>query len=103
MKTSHGRHLRSLCMIGVLAGGCTIWNARADDMDRSVTSETTGESKVEKTAEEAAHDAKKNAKKATRKIKDKTCEMVNGKMECTAKKIKHKAQNAMDEAKDKVD
>lgn len=52
---------------------------------------------------EAGRDAKKNLKKGARAVKDKTCEWVNGKMECAAKKLKHKAQNASDEVKDKVD
>lgn len=52
---------------------------------------------------EGARDVKKNVKKGARAVSDKTCEMVNGKMECAAKKLKHKAQNGMDEVKDKVD
>jgi hypothetical protein len=43
--------------------------------------------------------AEKSAKKAVREVKDKTCEMVHGKLHCTAKKIKHKTQNAIDDAK----
>lgn len=53
-------------------------------------------------AKEAGQDIKKGAKKAGRKIKDETCEMINGKMECAAKKAGHKLQNAGDEIKDKV-
>ena len=52
---------------------------------------------------EAGKDLKKNAKQAGRNVKDEACEMVNGKMECAGKKIKHKTQNAVDEVKDKVD
>jgi hypothetical protein len=40
---------------------------------------------------------KKEAKKTVRDVKDKTCEMVNGKMQCAGKKIKHKAQDAVDD------
>jgi len=43
-----------------------------------------------------------SAKKAYRDAKDKTCEMVNGKMECTAKKVGHKIQNATDSARTKA-
>lgn len=40
--------------------------------------------------------------KTVRKVEDKTCEMVNGKLECAGKKAKHKLQNAKDEAQDKI-
>ncbi len=60
------------------------------------------ETVVEKTKEVAA-DTGKAVKKGARAVKDKTCEMINGKMECLAKKVKHKAQNAGDEISDKVD
>ena len=52
---------------------------------------------------EGASDVKKEVKKGVRSAKDKTCEMVNGKMECAAKKLKHKAQNVGDEVKDKLE
>jgi ABC-type cobalt transport system substrate-binding protein len=55
------------------------------------------------TVKEEARDVKKNSKQAWRNTKDEACEMVNGKMECAGKKIKHKAQNAGDELKDKTD
>ncbi|MBC7742271.1 MAG: hypothetical protein H7061_08740 [Bdellovibrionaceae bacterium] len=51
---------------------------------------------------EAGSDMKKSIKKGARNVKDKTCEMVNGKMECAAKKIGHKLQNAGDEISDKA-
>ncbi len=57
---------------------------------------------VKEEAREAGRDLKKNAKKTGRKIKDKTCEMVNGKMECAKDKIKHGIENATDEVKDKT-
>lgn len=57
---------------------------------------------VKEEAREAGRDLKKNAKKAGRKIKDKTCEMVNGKMECAKDKVKHGIENATDEVKDKT-
>lgn len=60
--------------------------------------QTTGEK-----VDEVYQDTKKEARKAMRKAKDKTCEMVNGKMECKAKELKHRAQDAADEVKDKVD
>jgi len=52
---------------------------------------------------EVVDDTKKVAKKGYRKAKDGACEMINGKMECAGKKLKHKAQNTGDEIKDKAD
>lgn len=52
---------------------------------------------------EAGRDTGKEVKKGYRAMKDKTCEMVNGKMECAGKKLKHKAENAGDEISDKAD
>lgn len=54
-------------------------------------------------AGEIVDDAAKNAKKAGRAAADKTCPIVNGRMDCTMKKAKHKMQNAGDEMKDKAD
>lgn len=54
-------------------------------------------------AQEAARDVSKNARKGARAIKDETCTLVKGKMECAAKKLKHKAQNAGDEIRDTTD
>ena len=52
---------------------------------------------------EAGKDTKRAMKKGARKVKDETCEMVNGKMKCVANKIKHSAQNAGDAIEDAVD
>lgn len=52
---------------------------------------------------ETGRDMGKGARKAGRKVKDKTCEMINGKLECAVQKVKHGAQNAGDEIKDKAD
>ena len=54
-------------------------------------------------ASEAASDTGKAVKKGARAVKDKTCHMVKGKMECAGEKVKHKAQNAADEVEDKVE
>lgn len=43
-----------------------------------------------------------SVKSAVRKGEDKTCEMVNGKMSCIGKKIKHKMQDASDSAGSKA-
>jgi hypothetical protein len=58
------------------------------------------ESKMKSEAKELAQDIKKNAKKVANKVKDETCELVNGKMECVAKKMVHKAENLKEEVKD---
>lgn len=60
------------------------------------------ETSIGKDVKEATQDAGKAVKKGVRKVKDETCEMVNGKMECAAKKVKHKIQNGVDEVKDKA-
>jgi len=57
------------------------------------------EQNLKEDAKDVAHDTKVGAKKAGRNLDDKTCEMVNGKMECAGKKAKHKVQNAVDEVK----
>lgn len=67
-----------------------------------------GEWKAKKTrakaeAQEAASDVKRGARKAGRAIKDKTCEMVNGKMECAAERVKHSIQNGADQVEDAID
>ena len=60
------------------------------------------ESDLSKDTKEAVSDVKKGTKKAVRKAKDKTCELVDGKMSCAGKKLKHKAENLGDEVKDAV-
>lgn len=60
------------------------------------------ESDLSKDTKEAVSDVKKGARKTGRKIKDKTCELVDGKMSCAGKKMKHKVENAADDVKDAV-
>ncbi len=50
-------------------------------------------------AETGVNQAADSVKDTYREAKEKGCEMVNGKMECAAKKLKHKGQKL----KDKVD
>ena len=56
---------------------------------------------AEETAGQQLDHAATNVGNATRKTvraaKDKTCELVDGKVSCLGKKIKHKAQNAADD------
>ncbi|MBY0415122.1 MAG: hypothetical protein K2Q18_13205 [Bdellovibrionales bacterium] len=58
---------------------------------------------VKEKINEATHDTKRATKKTARKVKDEVCEMVNGKMKCVGKKIKHAAQNTGDAIEDAVD
>lgn len=61
------------------------------------------EETVSEQVKEGAQDLKKNTKKTYRKVKDKTCEMVNGKLECVGKKMMHKTEDIKDEVKDKTE
>lgn len=58
---------------------------------------------VKEKVTEAGKDTKRAMKKGARKIKDETCEMIDGKMKCMGKKIKHSAQNAGDKIEDAID
>lgn len=60
------------------------------------------DSKAVQHTKEAGRDVKKSAKKAGNDIADATCETVNGKVECAAKKAGHKMENAAGEVKDKA-
>ena len=53
--------------------------------------------------EEVGNDTARGGKKAWRGAKDKTCEMVNGKMECAGQKAKHSIQNGVDNVEDAID
>lgn len=59
--------------------------------------------KVKESTSETYEDAKKGVKKGYRNVKDKTCEMINGKMECAVKKAGNTIKNGADEVKDKAD
>ena len=54
-------------------------------------------------AEELGNDTKRSVKKTTRTVKDKTCEYVNGKMECAAQRVKQSMENVGDKVEDAVD
>lgn len=76
----------------------TIILVGVSDIETSYADET-----VKEKAAEVANDSKRAVKKGARIIKDKTCEMVDGKMKCVGKKIKHSVQNAGDKIEDAVD
>lgn len=65
---------------------------------RSFAEETLGEKTTE-----AVKDTKRGAKKAARDVKQKGCELVNGKMECAGKKVKNKIKDAGDSVEDAVE
>ncbi len=66
---------------------------------RMALAETTTGEKVS----EAVEDTGKSLKKTGRAAKDKACEMVNGKLDCTKQKMVHKMDNIKDEVHDKAD
>lgn len=68
-----------------------------------LANKTDKKSEMRQDMEEAGRDTKRGASKAMRGIKDETCELVNGKMECAAKKAKHSLQNGADNVEDAVD
>jgi hypothetical protein len=58
---------------------------------------------VEEKAKELGNDTARSVKKGTRAVKDKTCELIDGKMKCAAQKVKHSMQNVGDKVEDAVD
>lgn len=58
---------------------------------------------VEDKAKELGNDTTRSVKKGARAVKDKTCELVDGKMKCAAQKVKHSMQNVGDKVEDAVD
>lgn len=54
-------------------------------------------------ASELGNDTRRGTKNAVREVKDKTCEMINGKMECAVQKTKHAIQKGADKAEDAID
>ena len=67
-------------------------------MGSAFAAETVGE-KVNTATNKTVDTVKENYRDA----KDKTCEMINGKMECVTKKIKNKARTASDKTKTKAE
>ena len=51
----------------------------------------------------AEEESGNSAKRTIRQIKDEICPVVNGKIVCAEKKIKHKVQNISDRVKSKVE
>jgi hypothetical protein len=53
--------------------------------------------------QERVNDSKRAAKQANREFEDKTCSLVNGKMVCAMKKVKHSVEKNVDKIKDAAD
>lgn len=91
-------------MAGLFILGVTSHSMAAESADSKTVGQKV-EKGMEKTKEvisETYEDTKKGAQKGYRAVKDKTCEVINGKMECAAQKVSNKVKNAADEVKDKV-
>lgn len=61
---------------------------------------THAEESLKKKATETMNDTRRGVQKAGRDLKDKTCELMNGKMECALQKAKHTVQDAVDSVED---
>lgn len=69
----------------------------------TVSAEEDKSEEAKQKMEEVSNDTTRGAKEAWRGAKDKTCEMVNGKMECAGQKAKHSIQNGVDNVEDAID
>ena len=58
---------------------------------------------VKEKIQESIKDSKRTVKQVNREFDDKTCELVNGKMVCVVKKIKHSAEKSADKIQDAAD
>ncbi len=61
------------------------------------------EETVREKARESMNDSKRSLKQANRDFEDKTCELVNGKMVCAMKKVKHSVEKSSDKIQDAED
>ncbi len=52
---------------------------------------------------ESLNDSERAGKQASREFEEKTCELVNGKMVCKMKKVKHAAEKSADTIQDLAD
>jgi hypothetical protein len=59
--------------------------------------------KIKQSMEESSNDARRSVMKGARTLEDKTCELVNGKMECAAKRVKNEILNGTDRIEDAID
>lgn len=66
----------------------------------TVTMVTHAEDSLKKKASETMNDTRRGVQKAGRDLKDKTCELMNGKVECALQKAKHTVQDVADSVED---
>ena len=91
--TSQRKVHRKLFVLLIAVASLSFVGSSCSDKDRTVKQEMN----------EVSRDLNRGTSKAVREIKDQTCEMVNGKMECAAKKVKHSIQNITDDIEDAVE
>lgn len=68
-----------------------------------VTVTSQAEDSLKKKATETMNDTRRGVQKAGRELKDKTCELMNGKMECALQKAKHTVQDVADKVEDALE
>lgn len=68
-----------------------------------VTVTSQAEDSLKKKATETMNDTRRGVQKAGRELKDKTCELMNGKMECALQKAKHTVQDVADKVEDAIE
>ena len=64
---------------------------------------TAADETVKENVQESIKDSKRAMRQANRELEEKTCELVNGKMVCALKKIKHSAEKSVDKVQDAKD
>lgn len=71
--------------VGIFSTGC--------NKDKSVKQEM----------QEVGNDIERGTSKAIREIKDESCELINGKMQCAGQKAKHSVQDSTNKVEDAID
>ena len=64
---------------------------------------TFAEDSIKKKATETMNDTRRGVQKAGRDLKDKTCRLMNGQMECALQKAKHTIQDVADGVEDALE
>jgi hypothetical protein len=73
------------------------------NMNHSFADDSAEGKSVKESVSNSAKHAKHKTNKGIRKLKDKTCEVVDGKTKCLAKKAEHSVENGVDNVKDAAD
>ncbi len=61
------------------------------------------EETVKEKVQEAGKDTKRAFKKGANRVEEKSCEMINGKLQCLGDKIENRAEETSDKVKDMAD